>query len=248
MANAESLPLLLKELRLSAMQSVCDDLLSTAKDNHWSYERFVAELCEQEINARYERRIQRFLKASKLPAEKRIETFNFDQALSVNQAQIQSLSENTSWVDQAENLLLFGPSGVGKTHLASAIGHSQINLEKRVYFISTMAMVQQLERAKKEHILPEALTRLDKFDLLILDDIGYVKKTDSETSVLFELIAHRYEASSLLITANQPFSQWDKIFTDNMMAVAAIDRLIHHATVINIEDESYRKKQSGKRR
>ena len=103
-------------------------------------------------------------------------------------------------------------------------------------------MVQNLQLANKEYRLPEALTKLDKYSLIILDDIGYVKKNEAETGVLFELIAHRYEAGSLIITANQPFSEWDKVFPDNMMAVAAIDRLIHHATIINIQDESYRRK------
>ena len=173
-----------------------------------------------------------------------MEVFDFKNAKSVNKALIQALAENTSWVDQANNVLIFGPSGVGKTHLAASIGHAQIDLNKRVLMTSTTALVQQLQRDKKNYELPESLSKLDKYDLLILDDIGYVKKDEGETSVLFELIHHRYESGSLIITANQPFSQWDKIFPDNMMAVAAIDRLVHHATIIKIDEKSYRKTQS----
>jgi DNA replication protein DnaC len=157
---------------------------------------------------------------------------------------VQALAENTSWVEQSNNVLIFGSSGVGKSHLAAAIGYAQIDMNKRVLMTSATELVQNLQRDKKNYQLPESLSKLDKYDLLILDDIGYVKKDEGETSVLFELIHHRYESGSLIITANQPFSQWDQIFPDNMMAVAAIDRLIHHATIIKIDEKSYRKTQS----
>lgn len=116
-----------------------------------------------------------------------------------------------------------------------------IELGKWVKFMPTTTLVQQLQQAKLQLQLPALLVKLDRYDLLIIDDLGYVKKSEAETSVLFELIAHRYERRSLLITANQPFSQWDSIFTDSMMTVAAIDRLVHHATIIEIQAESFRK-------
>lgn len=116
-----------------------------------------------------------------------------------------------------------------------------IELGKWVKFMPATTLVQQLQQAKLQLQLPAMLVKLDKYDLLIIDDLGYVKKSEAETSVLFELIAHRYERRSLLITANQPFSQWDSIFTDSMMTVAAIDRLIHHATIIEMQAESFRK-------
>jgi DNA replication protein DnaC len=147
-------------------------------------------------------------------------------------------------LERAENLLVFGPSGVGKTHLAAAMGRAMIELGKRVKFSSATALVQQLQSAKLQLQLPMALTKLDRFDLLIVDDVGYVKKTEAETSVLFELISHRYERRSLLITANQPFSQWDSIFADSMMTVAAVDRLIHHALIIEIQAQSFRKQSA----
>ena len=116
-----------------------------------------------------------------------------------------------------------------------------IELGKWVKFLAATTLVQQLQQAKLHLQLPAFLVKLDKYDLLIVDDLGYVNKSETETSVLFELIAHRYERRSLLITANQPFSQWDSIFTDSMMTVAAIDRLVHHATIIEMQAESFRK-------
>jgi DNA replication protein DnaC len=154
------------------------------------------------------------------------------------------LAQDVGWLERSENLLVFGPSGVGKTHLAAAMGRAMVELGKRVKFSSATALVQQLQYAKLQLQLPSALTKLDRFDLLIVDDVGYVKKTEAETSVLFELIAHRYERRSLLITANQPFSQWDSIFADSMMTVAAVDRLVHHALILEIQAESFRKQSA----
>lgn len=154
------------------------------------------------------------------------------------------LVDDPAWLERAENLLLFGASGVGKTHLAAGVARGMVELGKRVKFCSAIALVQQLQQAKLQLQLQSALKKLDRFDLLVLDDLGYVKKSEAETSVLFELIAHRYERRSLLITANQPFSAWDTIFTDSMMTVAAVDRLVHHALIIEIQSESYRKQSA----
>ena len=170
-----------------------------------------------------------------------LDAFDFKRTTSVNATHITALVDNTSWVNNANNLVIFGPSGVGKTHLAGAIAYRLIEQGIRCSFYSTTSLVQILQQAKAAFRLPEALAKLSRIPLLILDDIGYVKKEDAETSVLFELIADRYENNSLIITANQPFEQWDTIFPDNMMAVAAVDRLVHHATIINIEGQSFRK-------
>ena len=155
------------------------------------------------------------------------------------------LATDISWLERAENCLIFGPSGTGKTHLSIGLARSAIERGKRAKFFSATSLVQQLQQAKLQLVLPTMLKRLDRYDLLVIDDLGYVKKSEAETSVLFELIAHRYERRSLLITANQPFSQWNAIFADDMMTVAAVDRLVHHALIVEIRSESYRKRSAA---
>jgi DNA replication protein DnaC len=144
--------------------------------------------------------------------------------------------------------LLFGPPGGGKSHLAAALGLALVQNSRRVLFIRTTDLVQRLQVARRELGLEAAITKLDKYQLLILDDIAYVTKDQAETSVLFELIAARYERRSLLITANQPFGEWGKIFSDQAMTLAAIDRLVHHATILEMNVESYRRKAALKRK
>lgn len=239
--NSANLPLLLKQLRLGSMRSRWQEIAEQAEQAHWTYADYLATLCNLEMAGREQKRIQRNLTDAKFPYGKSLDTFDFAKAPSINAAQIRSLAENTTWITQASNLLIFGPSGVGKTHLAAAIGHRLVQHGMRVLFMKTTVLVQKLQVAYNEHKLGDFLAKLAKFQLLILDDIGYVKKSDAETSVLFELIADRYESGSLLITSNQPFDQWDSIFPSNIMAVAAIDRLVHHATIININEVSYRK-------
>jgi DNA replication protein DnaC len=246
MRETATLPLLLKQLRLPSIFTHWEAYAKEAAANHWSYAKYLSALSELEVNERYNNRIQRYARESKLPAGKTLATFNFALTKSINHAQIEALSEDVGWIKQAENIIIFGPSGVGKTHLASAIGYAAIMNGIRVLFMSTTTLVQKLQIARKEYKLSNMLNKLGQYPLLILDDIGYVKKDDAETNVLFELIADRYESASIIITANQPFSEWDTIFPDNMMAVAAIDRLIHHATIINIQEESYRKLDAAK--
>ena len=147
-------------------------------------------------------------------------------------------------MDRAENLLLFGPSGVGKTHLASGICRSLISLDRSARFFSGTALVQQLQQAKADYALAKALTKLDRYALLVIDDIGYVRKDEAETSVLFELVMHRYERRSLLVTSNQPFSEWENVFSTSAMTVAAVDRLVDHSTIVQISGESYRRKRA----
>ena len=157
------------------------------------------------------------------------------------------LATDTSWLERSENCLIFGPSGVGKTHLATAIARAVVELGKRAKFFAATTLVQDLQQAKLQLLLPACLKKLDRFDLLVIDDLGYVKKSEAETSVLFELIAHRYERRSLLVTANQPFSQWHTIFADDMMTVAAVDRLVHHALIVEMHADSYRKRAAATR-
>lgn len=242
--DVATLPLLLKQLCLSTMAKHWEEQSVQAESAHWSYGRFLSVLAEMEAAARKQRRIDNYLKKAKLPADKSLSNFNFSEAKSINSAQIEALAQSPDWVHKAKNVLLFGPSGVGKTHLAAAITHRLIEQGVRALFTSTTALVQDLQLARRECRLPETFAKLNRYPLLVLDDIGYVKKSEAETSVLFELIAERYEQNSLLITSNQPFSEWDQIFPDSITAVAAIDRLVHHSTIISIAEQSYRKKMA----
>jgi DNA replication protein DnaC len=244
MSPLESLPLRLKQLGLPTMYTHWETTAKEANEHHWTYAQYLNVLCDMEAANRCQRRVQRHIKESKLPPGKTLSSFKFNATKSINAAQINALAENINWVKDANNLILFGPSGVGKTHLVASIGYQLIEQGIRVLFTSATALVQRLQLARQEYKLADVIAKLARFPVLIVDDISYVKKSDQETSVLFELIAERYETNSLIITSNLPFSEWDKIFPDNVMAVAAIDRLVHHATIINIEDQSYRKAHS----
>lgn len=243
MSNIATLPFLLKSLSLPGMYTHWESQAKLAAEHRWSYPEYLASLSSQEVALRTEKRIARHVKEAKLLPGKTLSSFDFKAAKSVNAAQISALADDTARVRNAHNLVIFGPSGVGKSHLASAIAHRLIEHGIRALFITTTTLVQKLQQARASYRLPEAIAKLSNIPLLVLDDIGYVKKDDAETSVLFELIADRYESTSLIITANQPFSEWDHIFPSSSMAVAAIDRLVHHATIINIQDNSYRKPQ-----
>ncbi len=244
MTHPATLPVLLKQLRLSTMAQLWEPLLSKAQNESWDAAQYLTELCEQELQARYSRRIARFTKESKLPVGKTLPLFDFTLTPGLDTDKIKALAGNSDWVSRAVNLLFFGPSGVGKTHLAVAIAHALIEKSIRVRYYPATLLVQQIQKARQELKLEVFLAKLDKYAVLVLDDLGYVKKSELESHVLFELIAHRYETGSLIITSNQPFSQWDSIFTDSSMTVAAIDRVVHHSIIIEVEAESYRKRQA----
>jgi DNA replication protein DnaC len=243
----ESLTTLLKRLKLNHFLSDWQTIEHRATQENWSYAQFLLALAEGEASRRDQARITRALSEAQLPCGKSWSNFEFSHVPSLNPAVAMQLAQTTDWLDNASNILIFGPSGTGKTHVSVALGRSMIELGQRVKFFPATTLVQQLQQAKLQLQLPALLLKLDRYDLLILDDLGYVKKTEAETSVLFELIAHRYERRSLLITANQPFSQWETIFTDSMMTVAAIDRLIHHATILEMKAESFRKQAAVER-
>jgi DNA replication protein DnaC len=160
-------------------------------------------------------------------------------------AHVTALATGESWLEKGATILLFGPPGAGKSHLGSAIGHALIDAGHRVLFTRTSELVQKLQAARQSLQLPSALAKLDRFDLIILDDLSYARKDQAETSVLFELIVERYERKSLLITANQPFSGWNDVFPDPGMTVAAIDRLVHHSTIFELNFESYRRRKAS---
>jgi DNA replication protein DnaC len=244
MADVATLPLLLKELRLTTMANLWEALAARAEEGRWTLGQYLAALCEEELIERERRRLARYLKESHLPPAKTLHHLDFDAAPSLPRQHVVALAQDGGWVERAENLLLFGPSGVGKTHIAAAIGHGLVAQGLRVRFTSATHLVQELQVAKQALQLADALAKLDKYRLLILDDLGYVQRSEGETAVLFELIAHRYESGSLLITSNHTFSDWDRVFPDSVMTVAAIDRLVHHAQILTLDGDSYRKTQS----
>jgi DNA replication protein DnaC len=244
MVQIATLPLMLKQLRLSSIARHWQALLGQAERNGWDSAQYLTALCEHELADRHSRRIARYSKESHLPVGKTLASFDFAQVPGLARGQIESLAGSSDWTRQARNVLLFGASGVGKTHLAAAIGYGLTEQGVRVRYFATTALVQHLQLAREQLRLEDALHKLDKFPVLLLDDFGYVKKNDQETQVLFELIAHRYETGSLIITSNQPFAEWDRIFPDQMMTVAAVDRLVHHATIIEVSSDSYRRKEA----
>lgn len=175
---------------------------------------------------------------------KTLAEYDFGHVPELNAAQVRQLCETTDRVDCGENVLLFGASGLGKSHLAAAIADGVVSKGYRARFYSAGELLQELRKARSLLRLNEVLLKLDSYRVIVIDYLGYVKRDNAETGVLFELIAHRYERGSLIITSNHPFSMWGCIFVDETMAVAAADRLIHHEYIFEVKGESYRKKTS----
>ena len=238
------LGVMLTDLRLPTIKRLAGDLCAQSDTQGWPAHRLLEALLEHEINEREARRIDRHRAESALSPDKRLSSFDFAAVPSVSKAQLMAHTEGTEWIDRGANVLLFGPPGVGKSHLVSALGHALIEAGRRVLFTRCSDLVQRLQAARRDLRLPQELARLDRFDLLILDDLSYVRRDQAETSVLFELISERYERKSLAITANTPFSQWGEVFVEPAMTLAAVDRLVHHSTILEMNVESYRRRSA----
>ena len=238
--NARSINYQMTIAKLPLVKELADLALAATPINSGLIEQLStgAFLAEHEMADRSRRRISRHLAGSDLPDGKTVEAFEFELVPMVSKAQVKALIAGDSWLKSGANLLLFGGQGAGKSHLAAAIGRGLVENGWRVLYTRTTDLVQRLQVARRDLVLESALEKLDKYHLLILDDLAYVTKDQAETSVLFELIAARYERRSMLITANQPFGEWGKIFPDQAMTLAAIDRLVHHATILEMNVES----------
>jgi DNA replication protein DnaC len=239
--------LMLTELRLPTIGRLWPQWAERADQEGWPAARFLGGLLEHELAERAKRRIERHRAESQLDVTKTLASFDFAEVPMLSKAHVMALASGDTWLDKGATVLIFGPPGVGKSHVGCGIGHALIDAGRRVLYMRTSELVQRLQAARQSLQLPQALAKLDRYDLLILDDLSYVRKDQAETSVLFELIAERYERRSLLITANQPFSGWDNVFPDPGMTVAAIDRLVHHSTIFELHKvESYRGKQAAR--
>jgi len=240
--DAARVELLVNELRLPGIKLMWAKLAEQSDKEGWPAARFLAAIAEHEMVDRGRRRMERHLTEARLPAGKTLATFDFESVPMVSKAQVMALAAGDEWLAKGANILLFGPPGGGKSHLSAALGLALIENGRRVFFARTTDLVQRLQIARREFGLEGAIAKLDRYDMLILDDLAYVTKDQAETSVLFELIAARYERRSMLITANQPFGEWGQIFPDQAMTLAAVDRLVHHATIFEMNVPSYRRK------
>ena len=249
MTELETLQQHLRSLRMPTAVQIVADTLATAQTENWPLEIFLSEILEQELEGRRSRRIERLKKAARLPEEKTLATFNQKRLPLQIQRLLPQLCTG-EFVDRRENILVFGLPGRGKTHFAAAIGHELIHRGCSVFFTPTYRLVDRLLRARRDLELEAELRRLDRFEVLILDDIGYVQQSQEEMEVLFTLLAERYERRSVMITSNLVFSQWDQIFHDPMTTAAAVDRVVHHSIIVEFGKEmsSHRADEAALRR
>ena len=236
----------LKRLKLPSFAADHEAVAGVALESTWSFERYLAELCEREVTDREQRRIERLLRQSHLPPGKTRETLIEKKLPLKVRRQIAALYEG-SFLSRAENVLAFGLPGRGKTHVLSAVGHELVRRGHAVLFIPAYQLVQRLLIAKRELLLERELQRLDRFAAVLVDDIGYIQQDREEMEVLFTFLSARYERRSVMITSNLVFSQWEKIFKDPMTTACAIDRLVHHATILELTGTSFREDEARRR-
>ena len=237
----------LKELHLPTVRECYEGEAGRARAESLSHEQYLLEIVERECEVRRQKRIERNLRTSRLPLEKSLQSFEESRLPRKAQAHLKVLLEG-SFLDRTENVLAFGNPGSGKTHLLCAIGQELIHQGRKVLFTPCSLLVQDLLIAKRELSLAKALKRLGRFSALIIDDIGYVQQSREEMEVLFTLLADRYERGSVMLTSNLPFSRWERIFKDPMTTAAAIDRLVHHSIILELNLPSYRLEESKGRK
>jgi DNA replication protein DnaC len=245
-APRAALEIKLRSLKLPSFVAHHGEVAGQAETGGWPFDQFLDALTDLELEERTRRRIERVLKASHLPADKTLATLDLARLPPAVKRQVPTLCEG-GFIERAENLLAFGLPGRGKTHVLAAIGHELVQRGYRVVFVAAFRLVQQLLAAKRTLTLEAELRRLDAVDALIVDDIGYIQQDREEMEVLFTLFAERYERRSVLISSNLVFSQWDRIFKDPMTTACAIDRVVHHATILELTGSSYRTEAAKQR-
>ncbi len=233
----------LRELHLPTFRESFEDVARRTVQESLSYEQYLGELAEQECQVRRTNRIERWLRDSDLPVEKSLARFDMKRLPAKIARQVRMLLDG-AFVDARENVLAFGRSGSGKTHLLCGIAQELVRSGRKVLFGPCSLLVQDLLIAKRNLKLSRYLKRLSKFEVLIIDDLGYVQQSREEMEVLFTLLAERYERGSVMITSNLPFSKWENIFKDPMTTAAAIDRLVHHSVILELNVPSYRLEQA----
>jgi len=234
---------MLRELHLPAIRECYQEYAQKAIGENLDYEQYLLTLLECECQTRRQNKIARLLRSSHLPLEKSLEAFELKRMPAKVNQQVKSLLDG-SFLDRKENVLAFGNPGSGKTHLLCAVSQELIHQGRSVYFTKCDMVVEEMLRAKRDLKLDKFIQKLSRFDAMMIDDIGYVKQDRDEMAVLFTLLAERYERGSMLITSNLPFSQWESIFKDPMTTAAAIDRLVHHSVIIELNVPSYRMEQA----
>ncbi|RIK37066.1 MAG: AAA family ATPase [Chloroflexi bacterium] len=248
MSATETVRLHCKALRLPTVAAVISETLALAQREAWPLETFLLHLLEQEVAGRQQRRIERLLRQSHLPAGKTLSSFDQSRLPLPIRRQLPALASG-DFIGRSENILFFGLPGTGKSHLAAALAYEWVQNDYSVLFTPTYLLVDGLLRAKREYALEPELRRLDRFAVIILDDIGYVQQSREEMEVLFTFLAERYERRSVVITSNLVFSEWNQIFKDPLTTAAAIDRVVHHSIIIEFGSEitSYRAEQAKQR-
>src|SRR5438105_1776652 len=235
----------LKQLRLPAMGAEFEKLAREATDGNESYEQYLLRLTELEVAARSANAVQARIRQADFPVHKDFDTFDFAVVPALNKPKVLELARG-EWLEQRSNACLIGSPGTGKTHIAIALGLAACRLGKRVRFHTPAALVTRLEEAQKQYQLDRVLAQLDRTDLLICDELGYLSFSRAGAELLFQVFADRYERRSLLVTSNLAFSEWGQVFQGERMTAALLDRLTHRCHIFEMNGESFRFRESMK--